>query len=284
MQTIQLFYNPSAGRHSAPRIAALQSGFEGAGARVILSECGPGSPIAIAPDASHICAVGGDGTARHAAMALASSGRALPMSIYPTGTVNLLHREMDAPRDPAAYASGVLTGFAAARHYGVDINDTLFLACASVGPDAETVARVSPWLKQRIGRAAYGVALLSVMIAWPRRRIMLVADGRSIACEAFYVAKGRFFAGPWSFAPEARLTSPLLHVIALEKAGRLGFARFVWAMLRGHPVERVPGVEAFTCTALTAAAAAPLPVQADGDIVAYLPARIALRAEPFAFH
>ena len=128
------------------------------------------------------------------------------------------------------------------------------------------------------------MALLSVLIAWPRRRITLVADGRTTVCEAFYVAKGRFFAGPWSFAPEARLTSPLLHVIAIEKAGRLGFARFVWAMVRGLPVDRVPGIAAFTCTALTAGASAPLPVQADGDIVAYLPARIALRAEPFAFH
>jgi len=283
MKTIQLVYNPSAGGHSAPRIAALRLGFEGAGARVILSECGPDTPIAIAPDASHICAVGGDGTARHAAMALAVSGRTLPLSIYPAGTVNLLHREMRAPRDPAAYASGVLSPIRPASHYGVDINDTLFLACASVGPDAETVARLSPWLKQRIGRLAYAVAFLSVLIAWPRRRIALTSDAMQITCEAFYVAKGRYFAGPWSFAPDARLTNPLLHVIALEQAGRLAYARFLWAVMRGRPVERLPGVVAFTCTALSAASDAPLPVQADGDIVSYLPARIALRAEPFAF-
>ncbi|MBB5686855.1 diacylglycerol/lipid kinase family protein [Sphingobium boeckii] len=284
MNTVQLVFNPAAGRHSAPRIDALRLGFEGAGARVILSECGPGIPVAISDEASHICAVGGDGTARHVALALAGSGRVLPLSVYPAGTVNLLYREMNLPRDPALYTSGVLARTGPASHYGVNLNDTLFLACASVGPDAETVARLSPWLKRRVGRLAYAVSFLHVLILWPRRRITLVSNGRRIECAAFYVAKGRYFAGPWSFAPEARLTNPLLHVIALQRPGRLAYARFCWAMVRGRPVECVPGVAAFTCTALTAEASAPLPVQADGDIIAHLPARIALRPEPFAFH
>ena len=182
MNIVQLVFNPAAGRHSAPRIDALRLGFEGAGARVILSECGPGSTIAIADEASHICAVGGDGTARHVALALAGSGRALPLSVYPAGTVNLLYREMNLPRDPALYTSNVLARRGAASHYGVNLNDTLFLACASVGPDADTVANLSPALKHRVGRLAYAAAFLRILIVWPRRRITLVSEGRRVEC------------------------------------------------------------------------------------------------------
>jgi diacylglycerol kinase (ATP) len=45
----------------------------------------------------------------------------------------------------------------------------------------------------------------------------------------------------------------------------------------------LPGIAAFTCTALSALADEPLPVQADGDVVATLPAEIRLRADPFSF-
>lgn len=280
---VQLFYNRTAGGHCPRRLAALRSGFEAEGARVILSECGPGSTIAIDAEASHICALGGDGTARHVAHALSRCGRALPLSIYPAGTVNLLHRELGAPRDPGAHVLRALRGDATCFHYPVEINDTLFLACASVGPDSHAVAALSSALKRRIGRFAYAAAFLTTLFRWQRSEIILECDGRSIACEAFYVAKGRFFAGPWSFAPDARLAQPLLHVVALHRAGRLAYAHFVWALLRGRRVDELPGVTALTCTGFTARSSTPLPVQADGDIIARLPIEVRLRPDPMRF-
>ena len=280
---VQLIYNRSAGSHCRKRVAALRAGFEANGARVVLSECGPGSEIAIDADASHVCAIGGDGTVRHVALAVSRCGRPLPIGIYPGGTVNLLHRELGSPLEPGAHVSRMLGGNAARGHYSVAINDTLFLACASAGPDSRTVAALSPGLKRRIGKLAYGVAFLRVLARWPRQEITLRHAGGELACEAFYVAKGRFFAGPWSFAPEAKLDLPLLHVIALRSAGRIDYLRFLWAMLRGRRIDALPGVTAFTCTALTAEAAEPIPVQADGDIVAALPADISLVEDPISF-
>src|SRR5919112_3835993 len=97
---VQLFYNRTSGGHCAHRLAALRAGFEARGAEVILSECGPANPIEVRAEASHVCAVGGDGTLRHVALALARCGRRLPLSIYPAGTVNLLHRERPCATDP----------------------------------------------------------------------------------------------------------------------------------------------------------------------------------------
>jgi diacylglycerol kinase (ATP) len=274
--TVQLIYNRAAGGHCPRRIEALRDGFEARGARVVLTECGPGLEIEVGADASHVCPVGGDGTVRHVALALARCGRALPLSVYPAGTVNLLHRERPFPTDPEDHALRLLGEAEAGRLHPASVNDSLFLACASVGPDSRAVAGVSLPLKRRIGKLAYAVAFARLLLLdWRRTPIRLAWEGGSLACEAFYVAKGRYFAGPWSFAPEASLADPLLHVVALERARRRDFARFALALWRGE-VDRLPGLTAFTCTGLSAEADEPLPVQADGDPVTTLPVRIAL--------
>ena len=280
--TVQLFYNRSAGGHCPRRLDSLRAGLERQGARVLLSECGPGREIEVAEEASHVCAVGGDGTLRHVALAVSRCGRPLPLSVYPAGTVNLLHRERPYPLDPDGHASRLLGERAGDQLHPVGLGDTFFLACASVGPDSRAVAEVSLKLKAWIGKFAYLAAFLRILFDWRRDPIRLTWDGNALTCEAFYVAKGRYFAGPWSFAPKASVCEPLLHVVALERARRRDVARFAFAILRGRPVERLPGVTVFTCTALSAASDLPLPVQADGDPVAALPATIALHGSSLA--
>jgi diacylglycerol kinase family enzyme len=277
--TVQLFYNRTSGGHCPKRLAALQAGFEAQGARVLLSQCGPASPIEVDPEASHVCAVGGDGTLRHVALALARCGRKLPLSVYPAGTVNLVHRERLHPLDPAGHALRLLAKDGAGSLHPAKLGDTFFLACASVGPDSRAVAEVSLALKARIGKLAYAWALARILFDWRRTTIRLTWDGGAVVCEAFYVAKGRYFAGPWSFAPQASTALPLLHVVALARARRRDFARFAFALWLGRPVDGLPGVTAFDCTALQAEADVPLPIQADGDPVGTLPASIRLHAE-----
>ncbi|MEA3008605.1 MAG: diacylglycerol kinase [Sphingomonadales bacterium] len=276
---VQLFYNRSAGGHCPDRLAALRSGFEDRGARVLLSECGPGLPIEVGAEASHVCVVGGDGTVRHVAIALARCGRIVPLSVYPAGTINLVHRERLLPTDPAGHASRLLGEAGGGPFHPAALNDTFFLACASVGPDSRAVAEVSLGLKRRIGKLAYAVAFGRILIDWRRSPIRLRWHGGALDCEAFYVAKGRYFAGPWSFAPEASVAEPLLHVVALATARRRDFARFAFALWRGRRVDALPGITAFTCTALEAEADAPLPIQADGDPVGPLPASLSLHGE-----
>jgi diacylglycerol kinase family enzyme len=277
--TVQLFYNRTSGGHCPNRLAALRAGFEARGAKVLLSECGPAYPVEVSREASHVCAVGGDGTLRHVALALARCGRRLPLSVYPAGTVNLVHRERLFPLDPAGHALRLLAEDPEALLHPASLGDSLFLACASVGPDSRAVAEVSLGLKARIGRLAYAWALIRILFDWRRAPIRLAWDGGAIDCEAFYVAKGRYFAGPWTFAPEADVGKPLLHVVALATARRRDFARFAFTLWRGRRVDALPGITAFACTVLTADSEAPLPVQADGDPAGTLPVRIALHGE-----
>jgi diacylglycerol kinase family enzyme len=271
---VQLFVNPKAGSASRKRVAALVRAFEAAGARVILDQ------TEVAADATHVCAVGGDGTLRHIAAAIGRAGRPVTLSIYPTGTVNLLARECDYRLDPVGFASRVLAGRTRMHHVGL-IGTTPFFTCASVGPDSYAVAAVSTGLKRWVGRLAYGWSFLTLLIRWPRPRLRVVHDGRETACEAVYIAKGRLFAGPWSFAPNAAVDDPLFHVVTLGRVTRLLYARFLWRLVAGRSVATLPGATHFTCTTLRIEGDAPL--EADGDIVGQLPVEIRIDPVPLAF-
>lgn len=278
---VQIVYNPASGGYSPARIRALREAFERLGATVRLSPTGH-DPIAIDAEAGWLCVAGGDGTVRHAAQAVLRTGRTIPIAIYPSGTVNLLSREIGEDVVPERLA-GRLLGVDHRPCYGVTLNDAMFLACASVSPEAWAVESVSIALKRRIGRFAYAVALLPFLLRWPRTAIRLDIDGRAIACEAFYVAKGRYFAGRWVLSPRAGLAEREMRLVILKTARRRDMARF-WARLALHRrVDDLPFVEETGCTAFSASAAVPLPVQADGDIAAALPARFELIPVPLSF-
>lgn len=279
---VQLFVNPRAGFRSLARTRALSSALEALGARILLTES-ISDQLVVDERADHVCAVGGDGTLRYVVDAVRRTGRPIPVSVYPAGTINLLAMECAYPRDPYAFARRLLETGKPRRHYVAMIGQTPLLTCASVGPDSVTVENLSPRLKRLIGRTAYLVAFCKVLLRWPRTKITLLHDGRRTECEAVYVAKGRFFAGRWSFAPDASVGDPLLHAVALRRASRLDFLLFAWTLMRRRPVEQLAGVECFTCTELTIDSDDASPLQADGDIVAHLPASIAIEAAAVLF-
>ncbi len=280
---VQLFFNPVSGDYCPRRIARLRSALEAAGARTIVSESSARVAPVIDRDATHVCVAGGDGTVRHVVEAMSAGSSALPLAQYPAGTINLLARELGYPAKPSAFARRLLEATGSRDHYTASIQDQLFLCCASVGPDSEAVARHSPRLKRSIGRMAYAVSFLGTLLRWKRPKLELVVDGAIIPCEAVYIAKGRYFAGPWSFAPHAAMTDPKLHVVALGKARRLDYLVFAMDLARG----RDPGLRennvSLTCTSLQIRCDEDLPVQADGDIIATLPINVSTSAKPTPF-
>ena len=279
---VQLVANPRAGRHKVQRVRALAAAFKRLGATVHYTEGADGLP-AIRDDASHVCIAAGDGTVRHVAGMVARSEHPVALSIYPAGTINLLAMEAGYPSDPDDFARLILSSEPRRQHFPVSLGDGYFFACAGVGPDSLAVARVSSRLKRVIGRFAYCVAFARLLLEWPRYRIALATDGREISCEAFYVAKGRYYAGRWSFAPKARVDEPLLHVVALRKARRRDYARFVWTLIRGGDPAGLANVEIAICTRLNATSAEPLPIQADGDVVDTLPVVLSVDSVPLRF-
>lgn len=281
---VQLVINPDAGGFNLDRVLALREAFRRLGARVTLAHIGPGRQLLVEDDANLIVVAGGDGTFRHAAMALLASGRDLPIACFPMGTVNLLHLEVGGPTEPDDFAHVALNQVKAQFHVPAVVNGEMFFACASVGPDAAAVSGVSLRLKGLIGRYAYLVSMIKLLRRWDRPQLTIVADGKTFRCEAVYVAKGVYFAGPYTFAPEARRTTAKLHVVALKRAGRRDFWRFLRGVMRGRPLEDRANLIPINCSRLDILSDDPLPVQADGDAVATLPARIEVSGQRLRLH
>lgn len=278
-QCVALAYNPQAGGYSRRRLEGLRLALEVEGHRV---RCVNSLDLDLSDDAVKIvCAFGGDGTAREAIGANAASARQAAWCVYPSGTINLIAREAGYRANPRTFARRLATPTPRAHHHGTIAGHT-FLCCASAGPDAEAVARVSPRLKRRVGRLAYPLALLPLLWRWPRHRLRLTIDGIAHEAEAVFVLKGRFYAGPWTLDPMAALTSDAFRVLLLPRARRRDFARLALMALIS-PRLADPAWLRLAARKVCIDGPAGLPIQADGDILATTPATIALADLPVTF-
>lgn len=228
------------------------------------------------PEFDIVVAAGGDGTINAAANGLAGGPR--PLGILPLGTANVLARELGLPRGPDALAE--LIAAAPARPvWPGRIGDRLFLAMASCGFDAETVAAVRPALKRRLGRFAFAWAMLGCLSRYRPCEVVVRADGAEYRASTMIASRARFYAGPFPVAPRASLDDPVLDLVLFQRAGRPAVLRYLAALGVGN-LPRRPDILSVRCRSAEVSAAAPLPVQADGEIVGTLPVAIGMAPRP----
>jgi diacylglycerol kinase (ATP) len=277
---IVLAYNPVSGNFRAKSMARLRNALERAGHDV---SCQNSREFRFdsEPKVDLVCAYGGDGTARTVVGINGPSAAQAPYCVFPSGTINLLAREAGYPCEPRDFARLIDQRAPAPCHFGL-IDDEAFLCCASVGPDAVAVAGVSPWLKRRIGRLAYGVAAVGQIWRWPRQNFTVTVDGQTYTGEAVFVCKGRYYAGPWVIDDKAALANDSFRVLVMPRARRRDMVQWALAAIL-HPAlgsktwHRMPGRE------IRIESDAPAPIQADGDIVAQTPATLSISPFPLNF-
>ena len=252
---VQLIHNPASGTHHELRLGVLAQAFEACGAKVVIGVTEIDGSMKLATDSDLICVSGGDGTLRLVIAAMQKSDSKVPICIFPAGTVNLVAREIGYASEPEQFASEVMRGYLAGA--GARLTEPVvtsdrgpFAACLSAGPDGVAVAKHSAQLKKTIGRAAYAWSFAKLFLRWPRPQFSLdiiAADGskNSLACEAFYIAKGRYFAGPWILTPEAGLGGDDFQLILLSRANRWNFIRFMLSLARGRDPKKLPFVRHF---------------------------------------
>lgn len=270
---IDLVYNPAAGNFRADRLAALERAFAPTGARLRpVPSARRWRPADDPPDL--VCVHGGDGTLRDAVQALGSLAGAIPLCIAPSGTINLVAREIGYARDPEALAAQVFAAWKRGSQTWLHaplytLGEMPVVACLSIGPDSHAVAHVSPALKRRIGRLAYAVAMARVLRRWPAEPMTVRGEttaGERFACEAGAViaSHGALYAGPFRLSPRAALGADAVELIVLRRWGRLATLAFMAAALLRLPLARlgladirsVRRVEFDRCVS---------PVQVDGD-------------------
>ncbi len=271
---VTIAYNAKSGRHSQKRLDTLRASFAKAGYDTELADSYSANLIPLAARSAQLCVVGGDGTLRDVIARMIGHNNIPPISIFPAGTINLVAREVRHPARIGKFVNRVINNTSEFRtHYHGELNGHPMLVCASVGPDSLAVAAVSEPLKRRIGRFAYAAALAKVMLRWPCHTLTVLADGNAHQCEAVFVLKGRYFAGPWKISRDADLTQPKFQLLLLPRANRRDYVRLMISAM-GVPGTASKGWLRLTVQTVEISAAHPLPVQVDGDIVAALPVKI----------
>ncbi len=238
-----------------------------------VADPGPGQARrALDAGADGVVVVGGDGTLRHVAGALAGSG--VPLGIVPTGTANLFARNVGL--SPARLHRNVRVALAGdarpvdlgwARLDGAE--EQPFLVLAGIGHDAATVLATRARLKRRLRWLAYFEAGARYVLQAPVA-MRVAADGRPVrelATWCVLVANcGRLPGGVRVF-PDARPDDGELDTLAVTPRRPLDWA-LVAATGLLHLRRPVGPLTYGRARTVTVRPDEPQPCQLDGDAVA----------------
>ena len=271
MPALDLVYNPVSGSFSDDHLEALRDALIEAGFRVTPTTA---AGARLSGEADLVCVHGGDGTLRDTVQALGERAGSMPICVAPSGTINLVARELGYPRSPRRFAEAVREAWDRGPESWVQsplyrLGDMPIVSCVSIGPDSHAVARVDSRLKQRIGRYAYVVALAQQMREWPRDTMTIrgeLADGERFEyeAEAAIVSHAALYAGPFQVSPGARLGADSVELITVKRATRLGTIALSLGVLLRLPLARMGIADIRTCRRIEFDRCV-TPVQVDGD-------------------
>lgn len=202
------------------------------------SDAGQGvTKEALKKGAAVVVAAGGDGTVRAVAEALRDS--AVPISLLPSGTGNLLARNLDL--NLSNLDACVETAFAGNAH-SIDLGiatitredgteeEHVFLVMAGIGLDAKMIAKTNPRLKKAVGWLAYVDAGMRALPELKPVRLRYRLDGqveKSLNAHTLIVGNCGSLPGGILLLPDAKPDDGILDIAALKPRGRFGWLR-VW--------------------------------------------------------
>lgn len=199
---------------------------------------------AIAAGCKTVIAVGGDGTVRAVAEALAGSDAAL--GIVPQGTGNLLARNLDVPLDdiPAALAR-----ISAGEIRQIDLGwvntggeDQAFLVMVGFGVDAQMLVETDDDLKDRAGWLAYVEAMGRAMAGTEMTGISIALDGgeaQEVRGHTLLIGNCGMVQGGIRLLPDAKLDDGLLDLLLVSADGALQWLDTVRSVVWDNGIRRL---------------------------------------------
>ena len=212
--------------------------------------------------------LGGDGTVRLAAGAMAGSESAL--AVLPGGTANVWAKEAGIPRNLNRALDTHLDGQQVAMDLG-RANGEPFLLMAGIGWDAEIAATVTPGLKRKLGVLAYVLHGIPMLPRLRTAEVAWSAGSESVEERAglIVVSNTRLYGGFLMFSMGASARDGQLDAcIFTPRTAGEALRQALRVVVRRHPGAdgvrelRTPGFDVTTPG---------LPVQLDGDVVGETP-------------
>lgn len=195
---------------------------------------------ALEQGADVVMAAGGDGTVRAVAEALRGTG--VPVSLLPSGTGNLLARNLDLTLDHLEQSvRTAFTGkdrkidlcFVEAEREDGSKDSRAFLVMAGLGLDAQMLANTDPEMKRRWGWLAYVEAIGRALRDSNRLRIRYQLDdqpARTLNAHTVLIGNCGSLPGNLLLLPEAAVDDGVFDVVALRPEGVIGWFQ-VWVKI-----------------------------------------------------
>lgn len=202
------------------------------------SEAGFGlGETAVRRGAGVVLVAGGDGTVRAVAGALRGTG--IPLALVPSGTGNLLARNLELPLSNlessvdlafSGHDRPIDLGLARITRTDGHEEEHAFLVMAGLGLDAKMIKNTSSRLKKAVGWLAYidGIARSLPELKPVRVRFSLNgASERSMSVHTIIIGNCGVLPGGFLLMPDARPDDGILDIAALRPRGPLGWLA-VW--------------------------------------------------------
>jgi len=192
---------------------------------------------AIRRGADVVLAAGGDGTVRAVAEGLRGSD--VPIALLPSGTGNLLARnlDLDVTDLPGSIASAfspgersIDLGIAEITRESGEKEEHAFLVMAGLGLDAKMMANTNPQLKKAVGWLAYVDAGIRSVAELEPMRLNYTVDGKAqktASVHTILIGNCGKLPGGLMVMPDAKPDDGILDIVALRPRGAFGWAR-VW--------------------------------------------------------
>jgi diacylglycerol kinase family enzyme len=187
--------------------------------------------------AAVVLAAGGDGTVRAVAEALGHSE--VPMALIPSGTGNLLARNLNLSLTNhvesigAAFAGidrRIDLGKTAITRQDGSVEEHAFLVMAGLGIDAKMIALTNPKLKKAVGWLAYVDAIGRSIPQLKPVKLRFSLDSapkRSSSAHTVIVGNCGSLPGGLLLIPDAQPDDGILDIVVLKPAGPFGWLK-VW--------------------------------------------------------
>ncbi|WP_068252195.1 diacylglycerol/lipid kinase family protein [Janibacter corallicola] len=239
-----------------------------------------------------VCPLGGDGTIRAVAVALAHTHT--PMGLLPRGTGNLLARNLDIPfgadlvaalkvayngrnkpidvawleLDPVEETETEDAGQAERPVEGPSVDRHPFLVMAGMGFDAEIMSGTSEDFKAKVGWISYFVTGARKLFI-KRFRVRLTVDGESgspARARSVIFCNCGTLQGGIQLVPTARIDDGLLDGVVVAPKTIIGWGSIAVRVL-GRSTRNATELTRSSASVYTAEVEARRPVQVDGDVI-----------------
>lgn len=220
-------------------------------------------------------AAGGDGTVSDVIDGLA--GSSIPLGIIPTGTGNLIARELGIPSE-VDEAIKLIAGTPRPRKIdAMRIGKRVFVLNVSVGVSASVMSDTTRKDKKRFGRLAYVVTTALKTFTLKSRHVVVSVDDIAHEYRAIEVAImncGMLAKVIHPKEPEIRIDDGYLDVLILGMRAIRDYPRYTFGVISGRPADLSRFIRAER--RVTIRSDVPLAVQADGDIIGTTPIEVEL--------